>query len=120
MPTACTVTALALVLGGYLLLIRVFTENRWAGRTVETWDDQKVVDTGPYAIVRHPMYSGTIVYYLASSVALGSWWGLIPALSIIPFLVIRISNKEAVLVRELPGYEDYRRRVRHRLIPFIW
>ena len=87
---------------------------------LETYADQKVVSTGPYAIVRHPMYAGTAALYLATPVALGSWWALIPALSYVPVFVVRIWNEEEVLLRELPGYEEYRRRVRYRLVPFIW
>ncbi len=119
-PTAAVVAALALSLGGYLLILRVFVENRWAGRTVETCDGQEVISTGPYAVVRHPMYTGTLVLWLATPVALGSWWALLPALAFIPILVLRIRNEEEVLVRELKGYEEYRRRVRYRLLPLVW
>ena len=114
------VAAMAIVFGGYLTVLRVFLENRWAGRTVEVFAEQKVISTGPYAIVRHPMYTGTIALYLATPVALGSWWALIPALTFIPIFVLRILNEEAVLIRDLPGYEEYRQRVRHRLVPFVW
>jgi protein-S-isoprenylcysteine O-methyltransferase Ste14 len=119
-PLTATVIALVLSLAGYLMVLRVFVENRWAGRTVETWNDQKVVDTGPYAIVRHPMYFGTIVLFHATPIALGSWWGVLAALAITPLLVLRIKNEEKVLVDELPGYENYRKKVRYRLVPFIW
>jgi protein-S-isoprenylcysteine O-methyltransferase Ste14 len=119
-PKAAVVTAIALSLGGYLMILRVFVENRWAGRTVETFSEQHVVSTGPYALVRHPMYSGIIILLIATPVALGSWWAALPALAYVPFIVLRIRNEEEVLVRELPGYEEYRRRVRHRLVPFLW
>jgi protein-S-isoprenylcysteine O-methyltransferase Ste14 len=119
-PLFVAVVGLVLSLAGYLTILRVFLENRWAGRTVETWAEQKVISTGPYAIVRHPMYTGTLVLLLATPVALGSWWGLLAAPGMIPFFMLRIRNEEAVLVRELPGYEDYRRRVRRRLVPGIW
>jgi len=119
-PTAAVVAAMAIVLGGYLTVVRVFLENRWAGRTVEVFAEQKVISTGPYGIVRHPMYTGTIALYLATPVALGSWWALIPALTFIPIFVLRIRNEENVLVRDLPGYAEYRQRVRHRLVPFVW
>ena len=119
-PLAAVVAALALSLGGNLTILRAFLENRWAGRTIETYSGQEVVSTGPYAIVRHPMYAGAAALYLTTPVALGSWWALIPALAFIPVLVFRIRNEEEVLLRELPGYDEYRRRVRYRLVPFIW
>ena len=119
-PLALVVIALVLSLGGYLLILRVFTENRWAGRTVETWAEQRVISTGPYAVVRHPMYVGSIVLYLATPVALGSWWAVLPAAAFVPVFVLRIRNEEEVLMRELPGYDEYRQRVRYRLLPFIW
>ncbi len=117
---AVVVAALAVALVGYLSILRVFLENRWAGRTVEIYAGQQVVSTGPYAIVRHPMYAGSTALYLATPVALGSWWGLLPALLYIPIFVVRIRNEEEVLRRELPGYEEYRQKVRYRLVPFVW
>ena len=92
----------------------------WAGRTVETWEDQKVIDTGPYAVVRHPMYTAVMVFLLATPAALGSWWAMVGAIVYFPIFVFRIRNEEEVLLRELPGYEDYSARVRCRIIPFIW
>jgi protein-S-isoprenylcysteine O-methyltransferase Ste14 len=112
--------ALAISLLGYLTILRAFLENRWAGRTVETYPGQTVISTGPYAIVRHPMYAGSMVLYLSTPVALGSRWGLIPALAFVPVYFFRIRNEEEILVRELPGYAEYRRNVRYRLVPFIW
>jgi len=119
-PLAVVVSALGVALAGYVSILRVFLENRWAGRTVETYPGQQVVSTGPYAVVRHPMYAASVVLYLATPVALGSWWALIPALGFVPLFVARIRHEEAVLVRELPGYDEYRQRVRYRLVPFIW
>jgi protein-S-isoprenylcysteine O-methyltransferase Ste14 len=119
-PLGAVVAALALVLSGYLGILAVFLANRWAGRTIETYDEQEVVTTGPYAVVRHPMYTATTVLYLATPVALGSWWAVLPALAFIPLMVLRIRNEEEVLVRELEGYPEYRRKVRHRLIPYVW
>ena len=114
------VAAMALSVGGYLIVLRVFLENRWAGRTVEVSSEQQVVATGPYAIIRHPMYSGISLIMFATPVALGSWWALLPALAFIPTIALRMQYEEEVLLRELPGYEAYRRAVRHRLVPFIW
>ncbi len=114
------VAALALSLAGYLAVLRVFLENRWAGRTIETYAGQQVISTGPYAVVRHPMYAGTSLLYVATPLALGSWWAVLPALAFIPVFVFRIRNEEEVLVRELAGYADYRRKVRYRLVPLVW
>lgn len=119
-PLAAEIAALALTLAGILLVLRVFIENRWAGRTVQTWEGQQVVSTGPYAIVRHPMYTGSLVLWLATPIALGSWWAFLPALASIPLVVMRIRNEEAVLCRNLSGYEEYLRRVRYRLLPLVW
>jgi protein-S-isoprenylcysteine O-methyltransferase Ste14 len=119
-PAAVVFAAMAIALGGYLVILRVFLENRWAGRTVEVYPGQTVVSTGPYAIVRHPMYAGSTALYLATPVALGSWWALLPALLFVPVFVFRIRNEEEVLVRDLPGYAEYRRQVRYRLVPFLW
>lgn len=119
-PTAAVIAALAVSLAGFLLVLRVFIENRWAGRTVEIWEGQQVVSTGPYAIVRHPMYTGSLVLWLATPIALGSWWAFLPALASIPLLVMRIRNEEEVLRRNLSGYEEYLRKVRYRLLPMVW
>jgi len=119
-PAAAVIAGLALSLAGYLLILRVFSENRWAGRTIETWEGQQVVSTGPYAVVRHPMYTGALVLWLATPLALGSWWALLPALASIPLMALRIRNEEEVLVSELEGYEEYRRKVRYRLLPLVW
>ena len=115
-----TVAGLVAVLASYLGILWVFLENRWAGRTVETFDGQQVISTGPYAIVRHPMYSCACVLYVATPVALGSWWAVPPALAFTLIFIPRILNEEAVLVRELAGYNEYRSRVRYRLMPFVW
>jgi protein-S-isoprenylcysteine O-methyltransferase Ste14 len=119
-PMAAEIAALALSLAGFLLILRVFVENRWAGRIVQTWEGQQVVSTGPYAIVRHPMYTGSLVLWLATPIALGSWWAFLPALASIPLLVMRIRNEEEVLCRKLNGYEEYVRKVRYRLLPLVW
>jgi protein-S-isoprenylcysteine O-methyltransferase Ste14 len=101
----------------FYLVVRV---NSFAASTVRVEPGQPVISTGPYAWVRHPMYSGAIVLALGTPLALGSWWGLL----IVPFftlaLAFRIFNEEAVLSRELPGYAEYQSQVRYRLIPFIW
>jgi protein-S-isoprenylcysteine O-methyltransferase Ste14 len=119
-PLWVVLGAAALTLLGYLMVFWVFRENRYASRVVEVAEGQQVIDSGPYAVVRHPMYIGSIVMYVFSPLALGSWWAVIPALPIIPILVVRLLNEEKVLVGELPGYEAYRQKVKYRLLPYIW
>jgi protein-S-isoprenylcysteine O-methyltransferase Ste14 len=117
---AAVIAGQALVLASYLGIVKVFAVNRWAGRTIETAPGQQVVSTGPYAIVRHPMYAVGLVFYAATAVALGSWWAVIPAVLFVPVFVVRLRNEEDVLVRDLPGYDEYRTKVRYRLLPHVW
>lgn len=105
---------------GYLLFVLVLRANSYASRVVEVADGQRAVSTGPYAVVRHPMYVAVLLMILSSPVALGSWWALIPAVPVIGIMVIRIRNEEAVLARDLPGYREYMTATRHRLLPGIW
>jgi len=104
-----------------LLIFMVFRENSYTSRVVEVAEGQKVIDTGPYAIVRHPMYVGAILLYLFTPLALGSYWAFLPTLLIVPILtMLRIPNEEEVLLRELPGYAEYVQKVRYRLVPGVW
>jgi protein-S-isoprenylcysteine O-methyltransferase Ste14 len=119
-PVPAVIAADLLVLLGYGLIFLVFRENQYASRTVQVDQGQQVISTGPYALVRHPMYLGTLVMYLASPIALGSYWALIPALLIVPILVARIVNEEKVLERDLTGYREYEQHTRRRLLPGIW
>lgn len=109
-----------LVLLGYIVVVWVFKENSYASRTVEVDEDQKVIETGPYAIVRHPMYTGVTTLYILSPLALGSYWVVLPALLIIPLIIARIISEEKILAKELTGYTEYQQKVRYRLIPGIW
>jgi len=119
-PPALVIAADVLVLAGYLFFIRVLRENRFAGRTVEVERGQQVITTGPYSVVRHPMYAAILPIYLFTPWALGSYWGMLPALLMPVILVARIFNEERVLSRELAGYPEYMRRVKYRLIPGLW
>ena len=119
-PPLVSIIADIFVLAGYLTFVWVLTANSYLSRTVQVDAGQKVVSTGPYGIVRHPMYAGVSVMYIASPLALGSYWGILPALLVIPLLVARILNEEEVLLRDLPGYEEYRQKVKYRLLPGIW
>jgi protein-S-isoprenylcysteine O-methyltransferase Ste14 len=120
MPAGVVIAADLLVLLGYLWVFLVFKENSYASRVVEVSQEQKVIRSGPYAIVRHPMYLGVIVMYVFTPLALGSYWAIIPAPLIIPILVIRILNEEELLLRELKGYGEYMQHTRYRLIPGVW
>jgi protein-S-isoprenylcysteine O-methyltransferase Ste14 len=119
-PVTVVIAADLVVLLGYGLIVLVFRENQYASRTVQVEQGQQVIHSGPYALVRHPMYLGAIVMYLASPLALGSYWALIPALAIIPILVARIINEEKVLERDLPGYREYVQGTHYRLLPGVW
>ena len=119
-PVWLVIVADVLVLLGYGITIWVFNENQFASRIVEVEEEQQVISTGPYAIVRHPMYVGVLVMYLFTPLALGSYWSIIPALFILPVLVVRAVDEEKILSKELAGYEEYKLKTRYRLIPGIW
>jgi protein-S-isoprenylcysteine O-methyltransferase Ste14 len=119
-PREAVLVADLLVLVAYGLFSRVLQENRSASRIIEAESGQRVVATGPYAVVRHPMYGAVAVMGLATPVALGSWWAYIPALLLVPVLAARIRNEERVLANELTGYREYMRTTPYRLIPGVW
>jgi len=119
-PLWLTVLSLAVVLGCWLLMIWVISVNRFAASIIQIEAGQAVVSTGPYGIVRHPMYLVAIVMFLFIPLALGSYFALPAFAVLIPLLVLRLLNEEKVLGRELPGYAEYCRRTRFRLIPFVW
>jgi protein-S-isoprenylcysteine O-methyltransferase Ste14 len=119
-PLHTVLLADAIILLGYLLVVLVFNQNRYASRIVEVEEDQKLITTGLYSVVRHPMYLGVLLMFIPVPPALGSLWGLVPAVLFPIVLVIRILNEERVLQEGLPGYEEYCRKTRYRLIPFVW
>ena len=108
------------VIVGFYFIFRVYRENSYASATIEIAKDQKVIDTGPYSLVRHPMYTSALIYLFGTPLALGSYWGLLPFLLVIPFLIWRLKDEEKLLRTELNGYEEYRQKVRHRLVPGLW
>lgn len=119
-PAWVVAVAAVLMLCGYGLYAEVMRENAYLSRTVEVQENQKVISTGLYGVVRHPMYAATLVLYLSMPLVLGSWVALIPFLAY-PFIIAcRIRNEEQVLERGLEGYTEYKQQVRYRLIPFIW
>ena len=109
-----------LVALGFAIVWLVFRENSFASSTIQVAADQPVISTGPYAWVRHPMYAGAIFLFLGVPPALGSLWGLLLVLPLTAGLVARLRHEEFYLLRNLPDYEAYRRKVRYRLIPGIW
>ena len=103
-----------------MLYAEVLRENAYLSRTIEVQDNQQLIDTGLYSIVRHPMYTATLLMFLSMPLVLGSWWALL-IFSIYPILIIkRIQNEEQVLAKGLKGYVDYQQRVRWRLMPWVW
>ena len=120
MPGWAVWVAVVLFLLAYLMYAEVLRENAYLSRTIEVQDHQKVVDTGLYGVVRHPMYAATLVLFLSMPLVLGSPLSFLILLCYIPIIVRRIGNEEAVLAQGLEGYAEYCRRVRYRLIPYIW
>jgi protein-S-isoprenylcysteine O-methyltransferase Ste14 len=120
LPLAVVVAADLLILLGWFLFMRVLRANSYASRGIEVEKQQKVVSSGPYAAVRHPMYLAVMLIYLFTPLALGSYWAEIPAVLLVPVLVARIWHEEKVLLARLPGYRDYVGKVRYRLVPGVW
>ena len=119
-PVFIVIAADIIVLFGYLIIFFVFRQNSYASRIIEVDKNQKVISTGLYGVIRHPMYIGVIIMFLSTSIALGSYWGLIPFAILPVALVFRILNEEKVLSNNLQGYKEYCKKTRYRLIPFIW
>ena len=105
---------------GVYVIYRVYRVNTFTSATIQVAADQTVVSTGPYAVVRHPMYAGASLYVIGTPVALGSYWGLLAAAAMLPFLIWRLDDEERVLARRLAGYTEYQKRVPYRLVPGIW
>ena len=118
--TVIVIIASALLLVGYALYAEVLRKNTYLSRVVEVQEGQHVIDTGLYGLVRHPMYSAVTLLYLAIPLVLGSWWALLIMSPCIFLLVVRIKNEEQVLHEGLPGYTEYTKRVRYRMIPWVW
>ena len=119
-PKAVIITASCFFLVAYGLYAEVMRENACLSRTIEVQENQKVIDTGLYGIVRHPMYMATILLFLMIPIILGSWYGFIVFLAY-PFIIaVRIKNEEKLLVDQLDGYSEYIKKVKYRIIPFVW
>jgi protein-S-isoprenylcysteine O-methyltransferase Ste14 len=119
-PLGGVVAGDALVAIGFYLIFLVYRENTFTSATIEVAENQKIISTGPYAIVRHPMYASASLYLLGTPLALGSCWGLVPVAAMVPFLIWRLFDEERFLAANLPGVTEYQEKVRHRLVPFVW
>ncbi|PWU25599.1 MAG: hypothetical protein C5B48_00500 [Candidatus Rokuibacteriota bacterium] len=119
-PLAGVLLGDVLVIVGFSLIVLVYRENSFASATIEITANQRVISTGPYAIVRHPMYACGSLYLLGMPLALGSYWGLIVAAAMLPFLIWRLLDEERFLAKHLPAYTEYKQLVRYRLVPFVW
>ena len=120
MPTWVVILASVLFLVAYGLYAEVMRENAYLSRTIRVEEGQRVVSTGLYGIVRHPMYAVTLLLFLMMPLVLGSWYALIPMAFYPVIIAVRLLDEEKLLARELPGYADYQKKVKYRLVPFIW
>jgi protein-S-isoprenylcysteine O-methyltransferase Ste14 len=120
MPPAMALAGDVLMELGWLAIYFVFKANTFSAATIELAPDQKVISTGPYALVRHPMYAGGLILLVGIPIALGSWWGVLVIVAIIPALIWRLIDEEQFLARNLSGYVAYQEKVRYRLIPWVW
>lgn len=119
-PLAVSLAGDGMIAIGFLIVFLTFRENTFTAGTIEVAEGQHVIDSGPYAVVRHHMYAGALVMIAGIPLALGSWWGLIAAVVLVPILVWRLLREETFLAANLPGYDAYRGRVRYRLAPIFW
>lgn len=119
-PPSISVLGDVLVAFGLLINLFVFRENSYGGSTVQIFEGQKVISTGLYARVRHPMYVGVLIMMIGVPLALGSWWGLVILALVTPVLIWRILDEEEFLKNDLPGYREYTQKVRYRLVPYLW
>jgi protein-S-isoprenylcysteine O-methyltransferase Ste14 len=120
LPDWAVYLATVVFLAAYAMYAEVMRENVWLSRTIEVQENQQVVSTGLYGIVRHPMYAATLLLFLSMPLVLASPWSFAIMLFYIPIIALRIRNEEQVLERELKGYAEYKQRVRYKVIPFIW
>lgn len=119
-PSWLVYTSAAVFLAEYLMYAEVLREHAYLSRTIEVQNNQKVIDTGLYGVIRHPMYCATLFLFLSMGIVLGSPISFVIQLAYIPIIALRISNEEKVLKRNLPRYEEYCRRVKYRVVPLIW
>lgn len=109
-----------LVIFGFFIVYLVFKENTYTAATIEIAKNQKVISTGPYSVVRHPMYSGAFILLLGTPLALGTWWAFIACVVIIFVIILRLLDEEKFLTKNLKGYKKYSEKVKYHLVPFVW
>ncbi|MGL5514162.1 MAG: methyltransferase family protein, partial [Sporomusa sp.] len=119
-PFSAVIIAIIIMLAGFGLFVLTLIQNSFASRIVEVQDGQKVIDTGVYSVIRHPMYTAALAMFFASPIVLGSYYALIPTFFFLTGIIFRIRNEEKVLCEGLEGYSSYMLKVKYRLIPFIW
>ena len=119
-PSWITWTASSVFVLSYGMYAEVMRENEWLSRSIEVMEGQKVVSTGLYGIVRHPMYTATILMFLAMPLVMGSWWAFLVMIPYVLAIVARIKDEETLLTKELERYQEYKEKVRWKLIPYIW
>jgi protein-S-isoprenylcysteine O-methyltransferase Ste14 len=119
-PVYVSLVGDVLVALGLLIDLFVFRENSYGASNIQTFEGQKVISTGLYALVRHPMYTGVLIMVIGVPLALDSWWGLVIIALVVPVLAWRILDEEKLLEKDLPGYEGYEQKVRYRLVPYLW
>jgi protein-S-isoprenylcysteine O-methyltransferase Ste14 len=119
-PLSVVIGGDILVAVGFYFIFLVYKENTFTSATIEVAENQKVISTGPYSLVRHPMYASAVLYLIGTSLALGSYLGLLALLFMMPFLIWRLIDEETFLATNLPGYMEYQKKVQHRLVPYVW
>jgi protein-S-isoprenylcysteine O-methyltransferase Ste14 len=119
-PSYVSLVGNALIVVSFVFIFFVLRENPYGASTIRVERDQRVISTGPYALVRHPMYAGALVLVIGIPLALGSWWGLLAIIVMIPALVWRLTAEEQFLSKHLPGYADYAKRIHYRLVPLVF
>lgn len=120
MPDIVALLGEVVLLAGWVGIFAVFRANSYAAATIQLTSGQTVISTGPYAVVRHPMYAAALLMFLGIPISLGSWWGALVLVALVPALAWRLLDEERLLVRGLEGYAEYRRKVPWRLIPLVW
>jgi len=119
-PFSVVILGDILVAVGFYFIFLVYKENTYTSATIEVAENQKVISTGPYALVRHPMYASASLYIVGTPLALGSYWGFLAFAFMMPFLIWRLFDEEKFLAKNLPGYVEYQKKVHHRLVPYVW
>ena len=119
-PVLLVIAGDLLVAIGFYFIFLVYKENTFTSAIIEIAENQKVISTGPYALVRHPMYASALLYLTGTPLALGSYWGLVALVFMISFLIWRLFDEERFLAMNLPGYMEYQKKVQRRLVPYVW